>query len=270
MDNILVDRSDGVVTVTLSRPGRKNALQGADWVRLREVMEEVADRADDRVVVVTGAGGDFCAGADLSAFSGERSPLEMVRDVGRAAAAVIRLPKPVIAKVDGVAVGAGCNLALSADLVVASEQARFSEIFVRRGLSLDFAGSWLLPRIVGMQRAKQLALLGDIIDAATAARYGLVNEVVPVEQLDGFVAGWAHRLAEGPAVALSLVKRLLEASWSSGLDQALEAEAVAQAHSIAGDEAREALRAFREKRDPVFRAPGGPAAGPNGGGAGAG
>jgi 2-(1,2-epoxy-1,2-dihydrophenyl)acetyl-CoA isomerase len=252
VDSILVDRADGVVTITLNRPERKNALRADDWTTLREVFDAVAGRVDDRVVVVTGAGGEFCAGADLTSIGTARQPLDMVRDVGRAAASVIHLLKPVIAKVDGVAVGAGCNLALSADLVVASERARFSEIFARRGLSLDFAGSWLLPRIVGMQRAKQLAFFGDVIDAATAHRLGLVTEVVAPDALDGHVAEWAGRLADGPAVALSLTKRLLEASWTSSLEQALEAEAVAQAHNLAGPEAAEALRAFKEKRDPTF------------------
>jgi 2-(1,2-epoxy-1,2-dihydrophenyl)acetyl-CoA isomerase len=257
MESILVERSDGVVTITLNRPERRNALNLAEWGGLRLVFDEIRGRAEDRVVVVTGAGGAFCSGADLSTGELERPILDAMRDVGRTAAALIRLPKPTIAKVDGVAVGGGCNLALACDLVIASDRARFSEIFARRGLSLDIAGSWLLPRIVGLQRAKQLALLADIIDAPTAERYGLVTEVVPVDDLDATVAGYAARLAAGPPVALSLIKGLLDASWGSTLEDALEAEAVAQAINAAGPEAREALRAFREKREPVFPGAGG-------------
>lgn len=254
MDTIHVERADGVVTVTLDRPERKNALTHREWGRLQEVFGEVAERPEDRVLVVTGAGGDFCSGADVSAFGDdERSSLDAVRGVGRTAAALLHLPKPTIAKVDGVAVGAGCNLALACDLVVASDRARFSEIFARRGLSLDFAGSWLLPRLVGLQRAKQLAFFADIVDAGEAQRLGLVTEVVPAAELDAFVGRWAARLADGPAVALSLSKGLLNAATTTSLEAALEAEAVAQAHNLGGPEAREALRAFRERREPRFR-----------------
>ncbi len=252
MDTLHIARAAGVVTVTLDRPDRKNALTHREWSRLHEVFAEVAERPDDRVLVLTGAGGEFCSGADVSALGDdERSSLEAMRAVGRTATALFHLPKPTIAKVDGVAVGAGCNLALACDLVVASERARFSEIFARRGLSLDFAGSWLLPRIVGLQRAKQLAYFADIVDAATASRLGLVTEVVAAGELDTFVERWAARLAAGPAVALSLTKALLNAS-SASIDEAVDAEAVAQAHNLGGPEAAEALRAFRERREPHF------------------
>src|SRR4029077_14229147 len=126
-----------------------------------------------------------------------------------------------LAKVRGVAVGAGANLALVCDLVVAGETARFSEIFARRGLSIDFGGSWILPRVVGMHRAKELALLADIIDAQQAEHMGLVNRVLPDADLDGFVADWAGRLAAGPPIALAMTKRLLNNSFSVTLQQGL-------------------------------------------------
>ena len=133
-----------------------------------------------------------------------------MRHVGDVALALHRLPQPTIAKVRGVAVGAGCNLALGCDLVVAGETARFSEIFAKRGLSVDFGGSWVLPRRVGLHRAKELAFFADIIEANEAERIGLVNRVVPDGELDAFVDDWATRLAAGPPIALALTKRLLE------------------------------------------------------------
>ena len=152
------------------------------WNELLATFREIAlDSSADRVVVLTGAGGDFCSGADLSgggADDPERHQLTTMRHIGDVALALHRLPQPTIAKVRGVAVGAGLNMALGCDLVVASTNARFSEIFARRGLSIDFGGSWVLPRRVGLHRAKELALLADIIDATEAERIGLVNRVV--------------------------------------------------------------------------------------------
>jgi 2-(1,2-epoxy-1,2-dihydrophenyl)acetyl-CoA isomerase len=176
-----------------------------------------------------------------------------MRQVGECCAALHALPQPVIAKVVGVAAGAGANLALGCDLIVASDDARFSEIFARRGLSIDFGGSWLLPRLIGLHKAKELAFFADIISAAEAAEIGIVNRVVPRDEIDAFVDGWAARLAAGPPLALSSTKRLLNASFSMTMEQAVEAEAVAQTVNIAADDGVEALAAFIEKRDPTFR-----------------
>jgi 2-(1,2-epoxy-1,2-dihydrophenyl)acetyl-CoA isomerase len=250
MDEITVERDGGVVSVTLNRPARKNALTGENWLRLGEVFREVAVTPSDRVVVLTGAGGDFCAGADLVDMG--RLGMTEMRALGATARAVFELPKPTIAKVDGVAVGAGANLALSCDLVVMSERARFSEIFARRGLSLDFGGSWLLPHRVGMTVAKELALLADLVDAPRAVELGLANRVVPLDELDAFVAAWAARLAAGPPVALSLTKALLAANAGATFAEAVEAEAQAQVVNFGLEDTREAMRAFREKREPTF------------------
>jgi enoyl-CoA hydratase/carnithine racemase len=253
METLVVERSAGVLSVMLNRPEKKNAANGPMWRELAEVFRAAALNADDRVVVVSGAGGDFCSGADLGdvAAAGVH-PLVEMRMIGQAALALHSLPKPVIAKVDGVAVGAGCNLALGCDLVVASEQARFSEIFARRGLSIDFGGCWLLPRRTGLHKAKELAFFADIIDAAEAERIGLVNRVVPVAELDSFVAEWAARLAAGPPLALSCTKSLLDSSMSMTMAEALEREAAAQAVNIASEDGREALGAFLDKRDARF------------------
>lgn len=254
METLLVDRADGVVTVTLNRPERKNAANAVMWDELGRVFDEVTRRRDDRVLVVTGAGGAFCSGADLGADDGpEREPsLQRMRLIGDVALALHRLPKPSIAKVGGVAVGAGCNLALGCDLIVASEDARFSEIFARRGLSLDFGGSYLLPRLIGLHKAKELALLADIISAKEAEAIGLVNKVVPAADLDAAVDEWARRLAAGPPLALRMSKELLNASLGSTMEQALEAEGRCQTVNLSTADFGEAVSAFLAKREPTF------------------
>ena len=252
-ETLLLDRVDGVVTLTLNRPERKNAVNGQMWTELLAVLREVAS-GDDRVVVITGAGGDFCSGADVAGDDQRSRPhhLAEMRHVNDVALALYRLPQPTIAKVRGVAVGAGLNMALLCDLVVADSTARFSEIFARRGLSIDFGGSWALPRRIGLHRAKELALLAEIIDAAAAERLGLVNRVVPDDELDSFVDDWARRLVAGPPIALAQTKRLLNVGVGSTLEQALDEEGAAQAINLVTADVAEAMRAFREKRQPRF------------------
>jgi enoyl-CoA hydratase/carnithine racemase len=254
MPEILVERGDGLVTVTLNRPDRLNAISNDMWEELARIFHQVSHRAEDRVVVVTGAGTAFCSGADLGSGTGvsERSAIDHMRIVGEAAMALHRVPKPTIARIDGVAAGAGLNLALGCDLVAASDRSRFSEIFARRGLSVDFGGSWLLPRLVGMHKAKELVLLADILSASEAAEAGLVNRVVPAEELDSLVSSWVQRLVAGPPIALSLSKQLLNKSFETSMDQAVEAEAQAQAVNSSSADAREARAAFQEKREPRF------------------
>jgi enoyl-CoA hydratase/carnithine racemase len=254
MSEILVERAGGLVTVTLNRPDRLNAITNYMWEELARIFHEVSHRADDRVLVVTGAGTAFCSGADLGSGTGvsERSAIDHMRIVGEAAMALHRVPKPTIARVDGVAAGAGLNLALGCDLVAASDRSRFSEIFARRGLSVDFGGSWLLPRLVGLHKAKELVLLADILNASEAAEAGLVNRVVPANELDSLVASWVERLVAGPPIALSLSKQLLNKSFETSMDQAVEAEAQAQAVNSSSADAREARAAFQEKREPRF------------------
>jgi enoyl-CoA hydratase/carnithine racemase len=255
VETIEVSRASGIVTITLNRPAKKNAADAQMWNELLETFRDISSSAEDRVVVLTGAGGEFCAGADLTG-GGTGAPgqhqLAQMRHVGDVALALHRIPIPTIAKVRGVAVGAGCNMALGCDLVVASDNARFSEIFARRGLSIDFGGSWLLPRIVGMHRAKELALFADIIDAAEAQRIGLVNRVVPDAELDDFVSGWAVRLAAGPPIALAMTKRLLDNSLQVTLEEALDDEGVAQSLNVTTADTAEAMKAFVEKREPHF------------------
>lgn len=255
VQTLRVEREDGVVTVTLDRPEKKNAMSPQMFDELREVFRSIsADPERDRVVVLTGAGGAFCSGADLgSVGTVTMHHLPWMRQVGEACLALHALPQPVIAKVVGVAAGAGANLALGCDLIVASDDARFSEIFARRGLSIDFGGSYVLPRLVGMHKAKELAFFADIISAEEALDIGIVNRVVPAGEIDAFVDEWAQRLAAGPPLALAMTKKLLNQSFSVSIDQAVEAEGVAQTVNFTTADGAEAMLAFAEKRDPVFR-----------------
>ncbi|WP_448641529.1 enoyl-CoA hydratase/isomerase family protein [Geodermatophilus sp. URMC 63] len=253
---VALTRDGDVATLTLANPRRKNAMTPEAWRLLGEVLVEVA-RSDARVLVVTGAGTDFCAGADLSAdLSADsdrpRAPMAGMAVVNAACLALHRLPVPTIARVDGVAVGAGMNLALGCDFVIASDRARFSEIFVRRGLSVDFGGSWLLPRLVGLRRAMELVLLGEVVDAAEALEAGLLRAVVPPDGLDATVAALAARLAAGPPVAVRQSKRMLTDSFEVGLERALEDEARSQQVNVGTDDFAEAVAAFRGKREPRF------------------
>jgi len=163
-----------------------------------------------------------------------------------------RLAKPTIAKVGGVAAGAGLNLALGCDLIVASDDARFSEIFARRGLSIDFGGSWLLPRLVGLHKAKELAFFADVISAKEAEEIGIVNRVVPAGDLDAVVDDWALRLAAGPPIALSMTKTMLNNAFAVSMDQALEDEGRCQTVNFGTADTAEAMAAFLQKREPRF------------------
>ncbi len=252
METLQVARAEGIVTITLDRPAKKNAMNDQMWDELLATFREIADSSDDRVVVITGAAGEFCSGADLTGRSGNRHQLAAMRHVGDVALALHRLPQPTIAKVRGVAVGAGCNLALGCDLVVAGETARFAEIFAKRGLSVDFGGSWLLPRRVGLHRAKELAFFADIIDAVEAERIGLVNRVVADTDLDAFVLDWATRLASGPPIAVAMTKRLLDNAMNVTMEEALDDEGMAQTVNFGTRDTPEAIMAFVEKRPPNF------------------
>jgi 2-(1,2-epoxy-1,2-dihydrophenyl)acetyl-CoA isomerase len=265
LETMIVRRDRGLVTLTFNRPKKKNALNRQSWDDLEQVLTEVADRGDDRAVMLTGAEGNFSSGADLSGAdeaTAERkarplsTPTPIVsemRHVGDIILRLHRLPKPTIAKIEGVAVGVALGLALGCDLVVASEQARLIEIFPRRGLALDGGNSWLLPRLIGLQKAKELAFFGDEVSGTAAAEMGLVNRAVPSDQLDAVADEWARRLAEGPTVALSISKRMLNNSFALSFEQALEDEARAQHISFTTNDMSEAMSAFVERRKPTFR-----------------
>jgi 2-(1,2-epoxy-1,2-dihydrophenyl)acetyl-CoA isomerase len=249
------EREGHIATVTLDRPGTRNACSMEMWLAIRDRFRAVA-ASDVRVVVLTGANGDFCSGADVVRSQGssgwEGNQLMALRLLAESVIAVRDCPVPVIAKVDGYAVGAGFSLALAADVLWCSDRAKFSAIFVKRGLSLDYGSSWTLVHRIGLHKAKQLALTGDMIDAEKAEHIGFVNEVVPAAELDGAVDEIAAKLAAGPPMALSMTKRMLDNAATASLAQALETEALAGMVNIGTSDLREALTAFREKRTPVF------------------
>jgi 2-(1,2-epoxy-1,2-dihydrophenyl)acetyl-CoA isomerase len=257
METLIVERQGGVVTVTMNRPERKNAANGVMLTELPAVFAEVERNAQDRVMILTGAGGSFCTGADLSdpngpATDSSRSGLARMRRLGDVALALHRVTKPTIAKVDGHAVGAGLSLALGCDLIVCSDRAKLSMIFAKRGLSLDNGASWLLPRLVGLAKAKEIALFGGMWSGEEALAAGLINRVIPIAELDAFVEDWAATLAAGPPLALSMTKTMLNGAAQSSMEQAVEHEARCQAVNFASKDLVEALAAFTEKREPTF------------------
>lgn len=255
-EHVRVEQEGHVVTVTLDRPGTKNACSMDMWLEIRDVFRAIA-AGDARAVVLTGANGDFCSGADVVSSKGDKgfegSHLQAMRLLAESVIAVHSCPVPVIVKVDGVSIGAGFGLALAGDLLFCSDRARFSAVFAKLGLSLDYGSSWFLAQRIGVHRAKELAFTAEMMDAARASEIGFVNAVVPVDELDAEVAAVVERIAAGPPIALSMTKRLLDNAASSSLAQSLEAEAVAQNVNLGTADMAEAFLAFREKRPPAFQ-----------------
>ena len=255
--DIRVERDGHVVTVTIDKPESKNGCTGDMWVAIGAVFQDIR-YSGARAVVLTGANGEFCSGADLSGAGAGASdgPMGSMLDGMRVLADVVlsihSCPIPVVAKVDGLCVGAGLGLALAADLTWCSDRARFSAIFAKRGISLDFGTSWLLRQRLPVHKAKELALTARIIHGPEAFALGLVNAVVPVDELDAATQEVVDAIAGGPPVALSLTKRELDNASSSSLAQALEAEATAQSVNVQTDDMREALMAYIERRPPTF------------------
>lgn len=246
---------DGVATVTLRRPARLNALTFEGYRALRDTFVRLGDDARVRAVILTGAGDGFCSGGDrdeiVAALAGMAAPelLAFTRLTGETVAAMRRLRKPIVAAVNGAAVGAGAVLALAADLRLASERARFGFVFPKLGLcGADMGAAWLLPRVVGLGRATELLMLGDVVDAEAAERYGLVSRVVAPDALAGEARALAARLAAGPAFAHGMTKEMLNREAHMDLETALEAEAQAQQICLQTEEFRAAARALRRRR----------------------
>ncbi|MBV6754864.1 enoyl-CoA hydratase/isomerase family protein [Rhodococcus opacus] len=248
---VLTSYADGVLTITLNRPHRRNALPRSGFDALGATLRTAERDPDVRVIVLRGVDGHFCSGADLESAGGPGHPLDGMRLVNSTARTLAEMPKPVIACVEGYAVGAGCNLALLCDLVIATPTAKFSQIFAKRGVSVDFGGSWILPRLVGLQQAKRLVMLAETIEAEEARELGLVTWVKEPEEIDSFLGDVARRLADGPPVALALSKSLLDRGSGGMLGEALDREAHAFTINFATD-APNAIRAFVQRRPAVF------------------
>lgn len=260
-DSLVLHTTDnGVSRITLNRPAAMNALT---WDQRERIIELLAGASADpgvRAVVITATGKGFCAGADLRgapSTGGERVAGDVARMLRQGAqrfiGAVLDCEKPVIAAVNGTAAGIGAHLALACDLVLAGESARFIEVFVRRGLVPDGGGAYLLPRLIGPQRAKELMFFGDAVPAAEAERLGLVNRVVPDGELAKTAREWAERLAAGPTRALALTKQLVNASLDSDRAAVFAAEATAQEINMTTADAQEGVASFVERRSPAYR-----------------
>lgn len=243
--------------LTLSNPGKKNAIPASGWAELTRAFAEF-DASAARVLIVAGTDEDFCSGADLSEGgpADETSVTEGIgrlKQVGRAALTLHRISKPTIAAVEGVAAGAGMNLALGCDVVLAGETARFSEIFVRRGLTLDFGGTWLLPRVVGLQRAKELAFSGRMVGAEEAVRIGLALELCSGRSLHVRAQQLAESFADGAPIPQMLMKRSMNGAHGVSFEEALADETQSQVFCFETDDVEEGVAAFLAKRSPEFR-----------------
>ena len=257
----IYEKEDRVATITLNQPDRLNALSGRMSLELEQTLEEA--NADNEVgaLIITGVGKGFCSGADLSTLGSTTSQVERGMVSRSPAAGGIRsyslqlqnFEKPVIAAVNGVAVGGGLSLALACDIRIASDRARFSQIFIRRGLVPDTGSSYFLPRIVGMERACEMVFTGDILDAGRAKEYGLVSRVVPHDDLMREARELAGRIAAGPAVAMKLAKRALYRGEVSDLASAMEFEGYLQGICFRTEDFKEGISAFLEKREPEFK-----------------
>jgi 2-(1,2-epoxy-1,2-dihydrophenyl)acetyl-CoA isomerase len=266
LDEQLTAREDGgVLWLTLDRPEAANAVTPDQRDRLIELLEDASGRLEVRAVIISATGKHFCTGADLrqsrpGPVRPEGVPELVIGDVARMIlggaqrliTAVVDCEKPVIGAINGTAAGIGAHLALACDLVVAVEEARFIEVFVRRGLVPDGAGAWLLPRRIGLQKAKEMMFFGDAVSAAEAERLGLVNRVVPADELEKVAGEWAARLASGPTRSIGLTKALLNRSLDSDRATAFREEALAQELNMQTHDANEGVDAFKERRDPDY------------------
>jgi 2-(1,2-epoxy-1,2-dihydrophenyl)acetyl-CoA isomerase len=260
-DTLLYAVDDGVATLTLNRPQALNAFSNAMQSDLAVAIPMIA--ADDavRCVILTGAGRAFCAGGDMADMEGaDTAPLagrnRLRTMLHTVLAPLVRLETPVIAAVNGAAVGAGFNLALAADIALVDEAAVMSQIFVQVGLVPDTGGLHLLTRQIGLNRAKELCFTGRRLTGREAAELGLVNRALPAAELMPAALALAREIAAGPAAAIGMMKSLLNLSATATLEQMAEFEAYAQAIALTTSDHREGVQAFREKRRPVFGRPG--------------
>jgi 2-(1,2-epoxy-1,2-dihydrophenyl)acetyl-CoA isomerase len=253
---LIVERAGAIATITLNRPDARNAIDLVMRHELVTALDEVEADEATRVLVLTGAGGHFCAGGDVKSMRAHRSTAAEGRGrvelLNRMVRRLVEFPRPTLAMVDGYAVGAGTNLALCCDLVVASERAKFGELFNKIGLVPDGGGTWLLSRLVGLARAKELIFTGEVFDAAEAARIGLVNRVVPAAELERVTRALAEKIAAGPPGVLRLAKHMINRAAASDLAAALDLEAYSQGLAVASDDHQEGLAAFFDKRPPKF------------------
>lgn len=252
---IKYEQDGGVVTITLNRPEVYNALNDAITYELQDAFKAVARDEKARVVVLTGEGKAFCSGQDLKAVSGKekRSFLESLhKRYNPLIMAMQTLPKPIICRLNGVAAGAGCSIALACDMIIAAEEATLIEVFINIGLVPDSGSSYFLPRILGRAKAFEMCTMGSRIKGKEAAEIGLVNKAVPADQLDAAVSEYASYFANAPTKAIGLIKKMLNRSTKSTLEEMLDYEAYCQEIAGSTSDYREGVAAFLEKRKPEF------------------
>ncbi|ABB32451.1 enoyl-CoA hydratase/isomerase [Geobacter metallireducens GS-15] len=255
---LLYEKTEGVGVITLNRPDRLNALNRTILLELIQVLQEATTDNEVRVVLITGAGKGFCAGGDLKGHPSFETSDPLVREgyVKESHQAILLLhhmPKPVVAAVNGVAAGAGMNIALSCDIRLASDTAVFTESFIKAGIMTDMGGSYFLPRIVGVGRAIEMILTAEKIDAAEACRIGLVNKVFPDAEFRTAALSYAKELAKGPRQAYKMAKWAIYTGLQLDLEDALKHEELGQALLIGTEDSSNAIKAFIEKRTPVFK-----------------
>jgi 2-(1,2-epoxy-1,2-dihydrophenyl)acetyl-CoA isomerase len=257
-DQILVTEENGIATITLNRPEKMNAFFGHMRRDFAEILERVGGDDDVRVVIITGAGRGFCAGADIDyliELVERRDANEFARLLGsarRVLTTIRQMNKPVVASINGAAAGAGCNVALACDIRIASSNAIFSQAFAKIGLHPDWGGTYFLPRIVPANIACEMFFLGDSIDAEKAYQLGLINRVVAPEELENETKNLAQRLAAAPPISVAAAKRAVYMSDQETLEAMLQYELEAQLECFHSEDLREGLRAFKEKRKPKF------------------
>jgi 2-(1,2-epoxy-1,2-dihydrophenyl)acetyl-CoA isomerase len=254
-NSLLLDIQQGVGTITLNRADVFNAFNDEQSYELQDALKQVAKNDEVRVVVLTGAGKAFCSGQDLKAISGaEKRSLEdsLHKRYNPIIRAMRNLPKPIIARVNGVAAGAGCSLALASDIIVAAESAKFIEVFVNVGLVLDSGSSYFLPRLVGSVRAFEMSTMASRISAQQALDWGMINKVAPDAELDAAVQVYTDYYRNAPTKAIAMMKKMLNKSFQSDLDTMLDYEAHCQQIAGNSDDYKEGVKAFNEKRKPVF------------------
>ncbi len=258
--DIIYTKEEGIASITLNRPDSMNAFSPEMSASIQRAVQDTATDSEVRVLVITGTGRAFCAGADVKAMAQQTSqPRREERgrnpEAGSVQLPVLlrRLEKPVIAAVNGVAVGGGLDLACACDIRIASDKARFAEVFIRRGLIPAMGGTFFLPRLVGIDRACQLIWTGDMVDAKEAERIGLVTMVVPHEELENATRELAEKLAKGPPLAIQRAKRAIYEGLEMDLEQTLKYIGPIVSELTASEDHKEGARAFVEKREPVFK-----------------
>lgn len=259
MSEFTVERDGAILTVTLDNPKVGNALSATGAAAMAAVFDDASNgEGDVRAVLLRSEGKHFCTGADISGRGSGEKPVNghMVRRLARShhrlVGTVFGCRVPVVAAVNGAAIGFGLHLALAADFTIAGEQAAFAEPFTDRGFCVDSGGSWLLPRLVGLTRAKRLLYLGERLDAPTALAWGLIAEVVPDGELEEVAHDRATALAGRPTQALAATKRLLHDGYGADLEQAMHAESMAVELTLRSHDFKEGMRAFAENRPPEF------------------